>query len=52
MPMKPGAGAGRAGEAKLDDERHLPIALGASMEVHAQALAARGERGEALAFCG
>jgi len=35
---------------KLDDERHLPIALGASMEVHAQALAARGERGEALAF--
>ncbi len=35
---------------KLDDERHLPIALGASMEVHAQVLAARGERGEALAF--
>ena len=35
---------------KLDEERHLPIALGASMEVHAQVLAARGERGEALAF--
>jgi len=35
---------------KMDDERHLPIALGASMEVHAQVLAARGERGEALAF--
>jgi thiol-disulfide isomerase/thioredoxin len=35
---------------KLDDERHLPIALGGSMEVHAQVLAARGERGVALAF--
>jgi thiol-disulfide isomerase/thioredoxin len=35
---------------KMDDERHLPIALGASIEVHAQALAARGERTEALAF--
>src|SRR5947209_14218708 len=35
---------------KLDEEHHLPIALGASMEVHAQVLAARGERGEALAF--
>jgi len=35
---------------KLDDERHLPIALGASMEVHAQVLAARGERGEAVVF--
>jgi len=35
---------------KLDDERHLPIALGASMEVHAQVLAARGERGEAITF--
>src|SRR6266513_3979175 len=32
---------------KMDDERHLPIALGASIEVHAQVLAARGERGEA-----
>lgn len=35
---------------KMDDERHLPIALGASIEVQAQALAARGSRGEALAF--
>ena len=35
---------------KMDDERHLPIALGASIEVHAQVLAARGERGESLAF--
>jgi thiol-disulfide isomerase/thioredoxin len=35
---------------KMDAERHLPIALGASIEVHAQVLAARGERGEALTF--
>ena len=35
---------------KMDQERHLPIALGASIEVHANVLAARGERGEALAF--
>ena len=35
---------------KLDDDRYLPIALGASIEVHAQVLAARGERAEALAF--
>jgi thiol-disulfide isomerase/thioredoxin len=35
---------------KLDEERRLPIALGASIEVHAQALAARGERSEAVAF--
>jgi thiol-disulfide isomerase/thioredoxin len=35
---------------KLDDERHLPIALGASIEVHAQVLAVRGERGEAVTF--
>jgi thiol-disulfide isomerase/thioredoxin len=35
---------------KMDEERHLPIALGASIEVQAQALAARGSRGEALAF--
>lgn len=35
---------------KLDDERHLPIAFGASIEVHAQVLAARGERGEAVMF--
>jgi thiol-disulfide isomerase/thioredoxin len=35
---------------KMDDERHLPIALGASIEVHAQVLAARGARGEAMVF--
>jgi thiol-disulfide isomerase/thioredoxin len=35
---------------KLDAERHLPIALGASMEVHAHVLAARGQRSEAVAF--
>src|SRR5579864_4177958 len=35
---------------KMDDERHLPIALGASIEVHAQVLAARGARGEAVVF--
>ena len=29
---------------KLDDERRLPIALGASIEVQAQVMAARGER--------
>lgn len=35
---------------KLDDERHLPIALGASIEVQAQVMAARGERAEAVSF--
>jgi len=35
---------------KLDQDPWLPIALGASIEVHAQALAARGERPEAIAF--
>jgi thiol-disulfide isomerase/thioredoxin len=35
---------------KLDDERHLPIALGASIEVQAQVMAAGGERAEAVAF--
>lgn len=35
---------------KLDDERRLPIALGASIEVHAQTLAARGQRSEAVEF--
>ncbi|HKW96426.1 MAG TPA: TlpA disulfide reductase family protein [Bryobacteraceae bacterium] len=34
----------------MDQERHLPIALGASIEVHAQTLAARGELGEAVTF--
>jgi thiol-disulfide isomerase/thioredoxin len=35
---------------KLDGDRWLPTALGASIEVHAQVLAARGERPEAIAF--
>jgi thiol-disulfide isomerase/thioredoxin len=35
---------------KLDAESWLPIALGASIEVHAQVLAARGERSEAVGF--
>jgi thiol-disulfide isomerase/thioredoxin len=34
----------------LDAEPHLPIALGAAIEVHAQVLNARGERSEALAY--
>ncbi len=34
----------------LDREAHLPLALGAAIEVQAQVLAAKGERGEALAF--
>lgn len=34
----------------LDSERHLPIALGAAIEVQAQALAARGERVKAVAL--
>ncbi len=35
---------------QLDDEEHLPIALGASIEVHAHVLAARGERDQAVSF--
>lgn len=35
---------------KMDAEPHLPIALGAAIEVQAQALNQRGERGDALAF--
>jgi thiol-disulfide isomerase/thioredoxin len=35
---------------KLDAEPHLPLALGASIEVQAQVMAGRGERGEAVAF--
>jgi thiol-disulfide isomerase/thioredoxin len=35
---------------KLDAEKRLPIALGASIEVQAQTMAARGERAEAVAF--
>lgn len=35
---------------KLDDEKHLPIALGAAIEVQGQALAARGDRAAALEY--
>jgi thiol-disulfide isomerase/thioredoxin len=35
---------------RLDDDAWLPTAMGASIEVHAQVLAARGERPEAIAF--
>lgn len=35
---------------KLDDESQLPTALGATIEVHAQALAGRGERSEGVSF--
>ncbi len=35
---------------KLDAEPNLPLALGASIEVHAQVLQARGERSEGVAF--
>ena len=35
---------------KLDAEPNLPIALGASIEVHAQVMAARGERSDGVAF--
>jgi len=34
----------------LDSDPWLPTALGASIEVHSQALAARGQRAEAIAF--
>lgn len=34
----------------LDEETQLPTALGASIEVHAQALAGRGERSEGVSF--
>ncbi|MEO7648976.1 MAG: TlpA disulfide reductase family protein [Bryobacteraceae bacterium] len=34
----------------LDAEMHLPLALGASIEVQAHVLAARGERGAAVSF--
>ena len=34
----------------LDAERRLPTALGAAIEVHAQLMAARGERGEAVQY--
>lgn len=35
---------------KLDAEPHLPIALGASIEVQAQVMDLRGDRGEAVRF--
>jgi thiol-disulfide isomerase/thioredoxin len=35
---------------KLDDEKHLPIALGASIEVQGQAAAGRGERSSGVSF--
>lgn len=35
---------------KIDSDPALATAVGASIEVHAQVLAARGERGEAVAF--
>ena len=35
---------------KLDREPQLPLALGASFEVHSQVLNARGQRAEAIAF--
>ena len=35
---------------KLDAETHLPLALGASIEVQAHVMAAKGERSEAVAF--
>jgi len=38
------------GSAKLDADPWLPTALGASIEVHAQVLAAQGKRTEAVAF--
>ncbi len=34
----------------LDDEPHLPIALGASIEVQSHVLAGRGQRSEAVSF--
>lgn len=35
---------------KLDDENHLPIALGAAIEVQGQVLAAKGDRAAALEY--
>lgn len=34
----------------VDGERHLPVAVGAAIEVRAQVMAARGERGGAVAY--
>ena len=38
------------GSRRLDSDEWLPTALGASIEVHAQALAAQGQRAEAVGF--
>ncbi len=38
------------GERPLDAEPHLPVALGAALEVQAQVLAARGETAQAIAL--
>ncbi|MCC6860951.1 MAG: TlpA family protein disulfide reductase [Bryobacterales bacterium] len=38
------------GKRPLDAERRLPVALGAAIEVRAQAMAGRGERAEAVAY--
>jgi len=35
---------------KLDDDKHLPLALGAAIEVEAQVMSARGERFAAVGF--
>src|SRR5579859_5171226 len=35
---------------KLDAEPHLPLALGAAIEVQAEVMTGRGERGEAVLF--
>lgn len=40
----------RTAAATLDREKHLPIALGAAIEVQGQALAQEGNRAEAVAF--
>jgi thiol-disulfide isomerase/thioredoxin len=37
-------------QGQLDSEAHLPIALGAALEIQAQALAARGQRAQAVAL--
>lgn len=42
--------AGFTGTRKLDDDPWLPTAQGAAIEVHAQVLAARGQRAEAVQY--
>ena len=43
-------GASFLARGKLDADPWLPTAVGAAIEVHAQALAARGERSEAVGY--